>query len=70
MFHGGSAGARSVPWSVVHMNDVDVQTGVSGGRLYRGGREEITLLLSVNHSGCVEQPRDTRSTPVAWVLLL
>lgn len=35
------------------MIDVDVQMGVSGGRLYRGGRGEITVALSVNQSGCV-----------------
>lgn len=29
------------------MIDVDAQTGVSGGRLHRGGRREITVVLSV-----------------------
>lgn len=33
MIHGWSSGALSVTWRV-HMIDIDVQTGVSGGRLY------------------------------------
>lgn len=52
MIYGWSAVALSVTWRV-HLIDVDVQTGVSGGRLYCGGREEITVMLSVSQSGCV-----------------
>lgn len=44
------------------MIDVGAQTGVSGGRLCRGGRGEITAGLTVSQSGCVQQPTDTLKT--------